>query len=241
MDILNLNTATIYHICNLELCCSDSYYIALYHVQQFCVLSPVKMVDGYVIKRAIYHAGKGLSPSAISRALADEGITYSRKSVLYLLRKLRESGSAIRKPGSGRPTKMTRRVKDLIETQMQKDDETTASQLDSLLQANGIKLSRSTILRCRRKLGWTYRGAAYCQQIRDINKQKRLAWCQENLNDNFADVIWTDMTTVQLENHRRFCHRKLGQKPRPKPRSVNSSMCVMEVELILRLLPHLTN
>ena len=149
-------------------------------------------------RRALYHAAKGLKPSAISRALADEGLAYSQKSVWTLLRKFREIQSTTRKSGSGRPTKITARVKELVENQMQKDDETTAVQLGQLLQANGIKLSRSTILRCRRQLGWTYRGAAYCQQIREVNKQKRLLWCQENLNTDFANVIWTDETTVQL-------------------------------------------
>ena len=187
------------------------------------MLSPVKMVVKYVQQRALYYAAKGLNPSAISRALADEGLAYSRKSVWTLLRKFRESRSIDRKPGSGRQTKVTQRVKDLIEEQMQKDDETTASQLGALLQANGIMLSRSTILRCRRQLGWTYRGSAYCQLIREVNKEKRLTWCQENLNADFSDVIWTDETTVQLENHRRFCHRKRGQKPRPKPRLADSN------------------
>lgn len=31
-------------------------------------------------------------------------------------------------------------------------------------------------------------------------------------------MIWSDETTVQLENHRRYCYRKDGEKPRPKPR-----------------------
>ena len=38
---------------------------------------------------------------------------------------------------------------------MQRDDEITAAELDRILQAEGIKLSRSTILRCHQKLGWT--------------------------------------------------------------------------------------
>ena len=120
----------------------------------------------------------------------------------------------------GRPCKTTQQVKEIIEEQMQKDDETTASELQQILQVNGIHLSHSTIVRCRRKLGWTYRGAAYCQLIREPNKLKRLSWCLENSTNNFHNVIWTDETTVQLENHRRFCHRKVGEKPRPKPRLV---------------------
>ena len=169
-------------------------------------------------RRALYYAAKGLNPSAISRALGEEGQQYSRKSVSMLLHKVRETGSFSRKPGSGKSTKINQRVKDLIEEEMQKDDETTASQLGHLLRENGIEISRTTVLRCRRQLGWTFRGSAYCQLIREVNKEKRLTWCQENLNADFSDVIWTDETTVQLENHRRFCHRKRGQKPRPKPR-----------------------
>ena len=68
------------------------------------------------------------------------------------------------------------------------------------------------------KLGWTYRGAAYCQIIREANKLKRLSLCLQNQTKDLKNVIWTDETTFQLENHRRFSHRKRGEKPRPKPR-----------------------
>ena len=70
----------------------------------------------------------------------------------------------------------------------------------------------------RRKLGWTFRGTAYCQMIREVNKQKRLEWAVENNCNNFERVIWSDETSVQLDCHRRFCCRKKGQKPRYKPR-----------------------
>ena len=178
------------------------------------------MVDRYLYtkRRAIYLASKGLNFSAISRALSSEGLSYSTKSVSLLIRKINVGGSIARNHGTGRSTKITQEVKDLIEEQMQADDETTAVELKCKLDANGIKLSLSTILRCRRALGWTYRGSAYCQLIREPNKLKRLSWCLENQNNDFNNVVWTDETSVQLENHRRFCHRKHGQKPRPKPR-----------------------
>ena len=180
------------------------------------------MVDKYLYtkQRAVFYAAQGLNASAISRALATEGLPYSPKSVSLLLRKLKAGQSIVRKRAVGRPSKTTQRVRDLIEEQMQRDDETTATELDRLLQANGIKLSRSTILRCRKQLGWTYRGAAYCQLIREPNKLKRLSWCMENQCTDFHNVIWSDETSIQLENHRRFSHRKRGEKPRPKPRYV---------------------
>ena len=180
------------------------------------------MVDKYLYtkQRAVYYAAQGLNDSAISRVLATEGLPYCPKSVSLLLRKLKAGQSIVRKPAVGRPRKTTQRVRDLIEEQMQKDDDSSATELDRLLQGKGIKLSRSTILRCRRQLGWTYRGAAYCQLIREANKLKRLSWCMENQCTNFLNVVWTDETSIQLENHRRFCHRKHGEKPRPKLRYV---------------------
>ncbi|KAL5469124.1 hypothetical protein EMCRGX_G030327 [Ephydatia muelleri] len=33
----------------------------------------------------------------------------------------------------------------------------------------------------------------------------------------FDDVIWSDECTVQMETHRRFCCRKKGEPPKPKP------------------------
>lgn len=101
---------------------------------------------------------------------------------------------------------------------MQRDDETTAVQLHALLQHNGIDISLRTILRCRIQLGWTFRGSAYCQLIREANKEKRLLWARENLDDNFDDVIWTDESSIQMESHRRHSCRKIGQRPRNKPR-----------------------
>ena len=106
----------------------------------------------YTKQRAVFYAAKGLKGTAISKALSKEGLTYSPKSASLLIRKLKRGESVLRKPSTGRPSKVTQRVKDVIEEQMQKDDETTAAELDCILQREGIKLSRSTILRCHRKL-----------------------------------------------------------------------------------------
>ena len=108
---------------------------------------------------------------------------------------------------------------------MNADDETTAHQLHVLLTSKGYNLSLATILRCRSTLGWTFRGSSYCHLIRKENKRKRLEWAKEYVHvheaqDGFQNVIWTDETTVQLETHRRFCCRKVGQRPKNKPRYV---------------------
>ena len=135
------------------------------------------------------------------------------------------TGSISRRPGSGRPSKITMDIKRIVDSQMQLDDETTAIQLYHILRERGFNISKRTILRCRSSLGWTFRGSAYCQMIRDNNKEKRLLWAQENMKLEFDNVIWTDESSIQLETHRRFCCRKLGQAAKPKPRYYYYSYC----------------
>ena len=52
--------------------------------------------------------------------------------------KYKITGTIVRTPGSGRPSKITAEVKALVERQMRHDDETTAAQLHVLLVRNSI-------------------------------------------------------------------------------------------------------
>ena len=39
----------------------------------------------------------------------------------------------------------------------------------------------------------------------------------------FEDVLWADECSVQMKSHRRFCYRKIGDAPKPKPRHMYRS------------------
>jgi len=119
-------------------------------------------------------------------------------------------------------------VKNVVEQQMRRDDETTASQLHVILTTLGYSISLRTILHCRTSLGWTFRGSAYCQLIRDVNKQKRLDFSLDHRQDNFANVIFTDECSVQLESHRRRCCRKEGERETKEQAQVNS-VCTLNL------------
>ena len=71
---------------------------------------------------------------------------------------------------------------------MTHDDELTASSLKDILKkkfgAENVKYGTRTIARLRNELGWTFTTARYCQAIRDPNKEKRLAWCKQCLDEN---------------------------------------------------------
>ena len=87
---------------------------------------------------------------------------------------------------------------------MHTDDETTATQLVKIVNATGYDISTNTIVRARRILGWTFHGSRYCQIIRTQNKEKRMEWACENLHKNFENIVWTDESMIQLENHCTF-------------------------------------
>ena len=175
----------------------------------------------YAKQRILVHYFAGYKAPTIYVMLQREGITTSRIAVWKFIHKYRQSGSLAKLEGGGRRSKITAEIKLLVDEQMLKDDETTAFQLHKLLRDRGVTISISTILRCRKELGWTFRGSAYCQLIRECNKVKRLEWATrylEEAEDGFQDVIWTDESSVQMETHRRFCHRKQGSAPKSKPR-----------------------
>ena len=170
----------------------------------------------YIKQQILYHYYNNkymYSAPTIAKALRKEGLKASRMGIAKFLKHYKESSSIARKLGSGRPSKITPEIKKVIEEQMQLDDETTTYQLHQLLVSKGFNISLRTVLRCRTQLGWTLHGSAYCQLIREVNKAKWLQWAIENQTKPRMDEC-----TVQLESHRRFCCRKVGQQPRNKPR-----------------------
>ena len=176
--------------------------------------------SSYKQQRILYYHFQGVRPPTIKNFLAREGMTASKFGIRKFLKKYEETGSVRRRIGSGRPTKVTAEIKAIVEEQMRSDDETTAHQLHAILSKAGYSISLRTVLRCRVSLGWIFTGSRYCQLIREANKAKRLEWARQYLNDNFKDVVFTDESSIQMEAHRRFACRKIGERPKPKPRCV---------------------
>ena len=128
------------------------------------------MYSVYKRQSILHYERMGHKSPTICRMLREEGMGVSRVGVHKFLQKYKETSSIERRPGSDRPTKMTAAVRALVERQMRDDDETTAVQLHALLASNGYSMTLNMVLRCRSSLGWTFRGSAYCQIIRQENK-----------------------------------------------------------------------
>ena len=163
--------------------------------------------------RILYLHSQGFKAPTITKMLAKEKLKCSRVGVAKVYE---ATGSIARRPGSGRPSKITAEIKDIVEEQMRLDDETTAYQLHRLLTDKGYSISLRTILRCRTALGWTFPGSAYCQLIRDVNKVKRLAWALTialTMSSGRMSVLfrWRAIDVLPVESVERLRVRSQGK------------------------------
>ena len=156
---------------------------------------------------------KGSTCREVATTLSQEGIHTCHQTMWRLERHIKVHGSALPLPKSGGPTKLTDTALEKIDDAMLQDDEATTKELVVALQGAASIHVKVYCPKGHRLLGWTFRGAAYCQLIRVQNREKRLHWAQKYLGKDFDDVFWTDETSVQMETHRRFCCCKRGQKP----------------------------
>lgn len=156
----------------------------------FFLLVLLEMVfSDYAKQRILNFHWKGYKVSEIVEFMVlEDQIRVSKNGVRRFLKWYATYGTIGRKPGSGLPPKLSPAIEKLIEDTMHADDETTATQLQSILASRSIYVSLATILRNRSLLGWIYRGSAYCQLIRHANKLKRLQWAQTYLHDSFDGV-----------------------------------------------------
>ena len=145
-----------------------------------------------------------------AKYLRQEGLSGSRIGIHKFLKRFLETGLIAWQPGQGWPSKITCEIKEIVKAYMWLDDETTAIQLHQLLNSWGFNISKWAVLCCRTSLGWTFRGSAYCQLIRETNKVNCLTFAQNHVEEAtsatwFEDVMWTDKCWVQLETDRCFC------------------------------------
>ncbi|XP_057306712.1 uncharacterized protein LOC130644934 [Hydractinia symbiolongicarpus] len=107
-----------------------------------------------------------------------------------------------------------------IDISMEKNVECTSVDLQKLiLEKFGLSLTTSSIQYTRRKLGWVLSGIKYCQLIRIPNEIARLEFVQKcvECKDDFANVIFTDESTIMLDKHGRLCFKKRGELSKLRP------------------------
>ena len=118
-----------------------------------------------------------------------------------------------------RPTKQTEGMFQFIDLAMERNDETTATDVAKMIREEfGEEISETTIRRTRRKLGWLSTGTKCCQLVRKANREKRLKFCRElqAKKDEFSDLIFTDESSIALERHSKITFHRWWEPPHLK-------------------------
>ncbi|CDQ98015.1 unnamed protein product [Oncorhynchus mykiss] len=105
---------------------------------------------------------------------------------------------------------------------MNEDDERSAKANCNLLASQHyINIALITVTRQLNRIGWTYAKARFDPMIRLTNKDLRVlhaqAWIKSG--ETFNNVIFTDESTVALEQFAQNCYKKIkisSSKPSPK-------------------------
>ena len=98
---------------------------------------PRMVYSAYKKQHILHFYSKGYKAPTIQKFLAAENLVCSRVGIAKFIKVFERTGSICRQPGLGRPSKVTREVKELVEQQMGLDDETTAYELHQLLTNTG--------------------------------------------------------------------------------------------------------
>ena len=174
-------------------------------------------------KRVIVLLRAGYSMRKIYDRLHDEGILLTLRSLYRLRKKFHQFHTISDLPRRKRSRKITMEMAQLIDDMLKDNDELTARKVRSNLEERfpHLRVSIATVKRVRRENGWVCTRPHYCQLIREVNKEKRLVWCQEQMKDGeqFENVVFTDECTVQLDHHGRLCFRKQKQPRALKQRA----------------------
>ena len=107
----------------------------------------------YKCLRILHLYVKGYKAPSIARLLHEERLSASRWGVDNFFRKYHETGAISRRPASGRPPKVIRKVKQLVEQQIRINDETTPHRLHALLINHRMNISFQLVLSCRSSFG----------------------------------------------------------------------------------------
>ncbi len=158
----------------------------------------------------------GYCPALITRELNAKGYKFCVSTLRRFYERYKERGTTARARGSGRPSKITRQLLQVVQEEMHKNHETTARHLYNILLRKGWKkLSLSTVLRARKLLGWKFGGTKYAQAIRAPNVPLRLDHAKKwerlmRRGFGFRNMIFIDESKVQIERHTRKCCRRVG-------------------------------
>ena len=133
--------------------------------------------------RIVHLRLQGHGYGTIKTRLENDGTYVTRSGIKKLCRKFDQLGTVNnRKIQRAAKFGNEQAHKDYVDRVMEEHPDTTARALsDGIASTFNINVSKQTAARVRRKLKWHRKSTRYCQMIREVNKDKRLVWCMEQI------------------------------------------------------------
>ncbi|VDM81260.1 unnamed protein product [Strongylus vulgaris] len=103
-------------------------------------------------------------------------------------------------------------IKEIIADTYKADSSATIAFILGRLRERNIFVSASQVRDIRKMLGFVRATTKYCHMIRDVNKEKRIDFCTRMIDskEDFANCIFTDESTVQVDCCVKYCYVKKG-------------------------------
>ena len=143
----------------------------------------------------------------------------SRRSVQYILKKMKDHKTIQDHPRSGRPRLLTTITERRIIITSKKDPRLTAKNLQNELRLTGV-VSVDTVKRTLRRYGLFGRIAVKKPNLTSKQIKCRLQWCRERLcwdSSQWNNVIFSDECKLELKPNRRFyIRRSIGKRLKAK-------------------------
>ncbi|CAG2242661.1 unnamed protein product [Mytilus edulis] len=161
----------------------------------------------------------GNTIQAITGILRTRGHNISRHSVRYWLRAydrgfISELGVHVQ-PKQRTFRKVSERDAELIKELIKSDFSMSSKQIHKALLADGANLSLSLTKIAIDAAGFTHSRPRYGQMVRRANRPKRVDFCQHLIdeNDDFADIIFSDESSIQTFQNKTNYYREKDSAP----------------------------
>jgi transposase len=120
-------------------------------------------------------------------------------TVKYNIIKIKEQGKIEDRPRSGRPRKITANDNIALGQWIRRNNETTSKELaQKLLDNRGLDVSRWTVQRQLKRLGYKSTLPYGTPMLTQEQKDARVQWAIKHQNDDWSRTIFTDETCYQL-------------------------------------------
>jgi transposase len=121
------------------------------------------------------------------------------RTIRYNIAKIRDEGRGEHRGGNGRPRKITRANSVLIGQWLRRNNEITSKEFaEKLLQTRNLNVPRWTVQRQLNLMGYKSTLPRATPMLTREQKERRIQWAQQHLDDNWNRTIFSDESSFQL-------------------------------------------